>query len=128
MKHHSPLYLIPLILLITCTQPTEPVGFVMDDKPVNQLAADYVHAVIEPDGTIWAWGHNYFGTLGNGTVEDSDFPVKVLNISEAVVEAAVIDVTQLTDGDRCRCMQSALSTALCRSLIAFGRAEWVLLS
>ena len=84
MKHHSPLYLIPLILLITCTQPTEPVGFVMDDKPVNQLAADYVHAVIEPDGTIWAWGHNYFGTLGNGTTEDSDVPVKVLNISEAV--------------------------------------------
>ncbi len=84
MKHHFPLYLIPLILLSTCTQPTEPKGFVMDDKPVNQIASDVVQAVIEPDGTIWTWGHNSLGTLGNGTTENSDVPGQVLNVENAV--------------------------------------------
>ncbi|MFB0516262.1 MAG: RCC1 domain-containing protein [Candidatus Neomarinimicrobiota bacterium] len=71
------------MVLISCTLPTEPERE-EEDKPVNQIASEMVHAVIEPDGTIWAWGYNYFGTLGNGTTENSDVPGKVLNIENAV--------------------------------------------
>jgi hypothetical protein len=32
---------------------------------------------IRTDGTLWCWGYNDNGQLGNGTTEDSDFPVQV---------------------------------------------------
>jgi hypothetical protein len=33
---------------------------------------------IRSDGTVWAWGSNSHGQLGNGTFRDSDYPVQVL--------------------------------------------------
>lgn len=75
--------LVLAMALSSCTLPTEP-GFEADDEAVNQIASEFVHAVIEPDGTIWAWGYNSFGTLGNGTTETSDVPGQVLNIERAV--------------------------------------------
>lgn len=38
---------------------------------------------LKNDGSVWAWGFNKYGELGNGTFEDSNLPVKVLNISAA---------------------------------------------
>ena len=32
---------------------------------------------IKKDGTLWAWGHNYFGQLGNGTNRNSNTPVQI---------------------------------------------------
>lgn len=34
--------------------------------------------VIDGNGTLWAWGDNVFGQLGDGTDEDRSLPVKVL--------------------------------------------------
>ena len=36
---------------------------------------------LKSDGTVWAWGYNYDGQLGDGTTEDKNIPVQVLNIS-----------------------------------------------
>ena len=69
--------------ITSCTLSTEPEDEQVD-RPVNQIASEVVHAVIEPDGTIWAWGYNSLGTLGNGTTEHSDVPGQVLNINKAV--------------------------------------------
>jgi len=33
--------------------------------------------VISSDGTLWAWGNNTYGKLGNGTTEQSTFPVQI---------------------------------------------------
>jgi alpha-tubulin suppressor-like RCC1 family protein len=33
---------------------------------------------LKSDGTVWAWGHNYSGQLGNGTNIDSNVPVQVV--------------------------------------------------
>lgn len=32
---------------------------------------------LEPDGTLWAWGGNYYGQLGDGTNVDKNKPVKI---------------------------------------------------
>jgi len=34
--------------------------------------------VIDGGGTLWAWGDNMFGQLGDGTTQERTFPVKVL--------------------------------------------------
>lgn len=36
-------------------------------------------AAVKKDGTLWMWGRNRYGQLGNGTLTDSYVPVKVLD-------------------------------------------------
>ena len=50
-------------------------------KDVKTVSAGWYHTVaIKNDGTIWAWGYNEYGQLGNGKSgvdEYSNFPVKI---------------------------------------------------
>lgn len=41
-------------------------------------------AAIKTDGTVWTWGTNSDGRLGNGTLTQSRIPVKVLDNAVAV--------------------------------------------
>ena len=36
---------------------------------------------LRSDGTVWAWGPNFFGELGNGTTTQSTVPVKVSGLT-----------------------------------------------
>ncbi len=51
------------------------------DVPQNrftQLSSGYSHALgLAADGTVWAWGDNQYGQLGDGTTADSAVPVQV---------------------------------------------------
>jgi alpha-tubulin suppressor-like RCC1 family protein len=53
------------------------------------IAAGYDHAVaMKTDGTVWAWGSNNNGQLGNGTTTGSVTPVQVSGISGVAAVAA----------------------------------------
>ena len=40
--------------------------------------------MLREDGTVWAWGRNNVGGLGNGTLKDSETPVRVLELTDIV--------------------------------------------
>ena len=48
------------------------------------VAAGHSHGVaLMNDGTVWAWGYNYFGQLGDGSETNRCTPVQVTGISDA---------------------------------------------
>ena len=49
----------------------------------NGTKNSYACAVMQ-DGTVWCWGINNYGQLGNGTLTDSDIPVQVSGITNAI--------------------------------------------
>lgn len=57
--------------------------------PVRAIAAGGLHsAVAAEDGSMWAWGANYDGELGDGQGANHPTPVRVLGISGATAVAA----------------------------------------
>ncbi|WP_254858073.1 RCC1 domain-containing protein [Protofrankia sp. BMG5.30] len=48
--------------------------------------------VLRRDGTVWAWGRNTYGQLGNGTTTDSVLPVRVRGLAGATAISAGLDV------------------------------------
>jgi alpha-tubulin suppressor-like RCC1 family protein len=66
------------------------VGFLTD---VKMIAAGSYHAVaLKTDGTVWAWGANWTGQLGDGTTADSTMPVQVLGPGGSGFLADVEDI------------------------------------
>ena len=58
-------------------------------RNVKALAAGGGHSLaLKADGTVWSWGSNICGQLGNGTVTDSNIPVQVLGLSNVIAIAA----------------------------------------
>ncbi len=55
------------------------------DRAISIAAGKFHRLVLREDGTVWAWGNNGSGQLGDGTTQDSDVPVQVINLAEAVV-------------------------------------------
>ncbi|MBN1655311.1 MAG: hypothetical protein JXA30_16210 [Deltaproteobacteria bacterium] len=59
------------------------------DDVVELSAAGNTTCALREDRTVWCWGDNAFGQLGNGTTEDSNRPVQVSNLSDVLaVECA----------------------------------------
>jgi alpha-tubulin suppressor-like RCC1 family protein len=52
------------------------------------IAAGAGHTIVlKKDGTVWAWGNNRFGQLGDGTTADHLTPVQVVGLTDAVAIA-----------------------------------------
>jgi uncharacterized repeat protein (TIGR01451 family) len=51
-------------------------------------AGDYHSLALKSDGTVWAWGSNHYGQLGDGTNTDHNGPVQVAGLSGVVAIAA----------------------------------------
>ncbi len=47
--------------------------------------------LLKEDGTVWAWGRNSFGALGNGTETDSPAPVQVSGLTGVVAISAACE-------------------------------------
>jgi alpha-tubulin suppressor-like RCC1 family protein len=57
---------------------------------ITQVAAGWYHSLaLGSDGTVWAWGDNQYGELGDGNFTQSDTPVKL----------GLSNVTQIAAGD-----------------------------
>ncbi len=45
---------------------------------ISQVVAGYNHSlVLKSNGTLWAWGNNGYGQLGDGTTGDKSLPVQI---------------------------------------------------
>lgn len=56
---------------------------------IVQVAVGYnFNLALRNDGTVWAWGHNYNGQLGDGTTTPRPTPVPVSGLSEVTAVAA----------------------------------------
>jgi alpha-tubulin suppressor-like RCC1 family protein/subtilisin family serine protease len=52
---------------------------------VTNMACGLYHTVaVKTNGSVWAWGENSYGQLGNGSMTNSYSPVQVLSLSNAV--------------------------------------------
>ena len=53
------------------------------------VAAGWYHSLgLRNDGTVWAWGYNGVGELGNGSTSDSAIPVQVQGLPTNIVAIA----------------------------------------
>jgi alpha-tubulin suppressor-like RCC1 family protein len=78
----------------------EQIETVPDFSGVNSLAAGHYHSLaLKSDGTVWAWGADFFGQLGNGATIHlpgipplpdigSPEPVQTMDLSNVVAVAA----------------------------------------
>jgi len=52
----------------------------LDFNDIISISSSANHTTtIRKDGTLWAWGSNYYGQLGDGTTEDRYSPVKIMD-------------------------------------------------
>ena len=65
----------------TTTQRDTPVTTLSVGNTWKQVACGYYHtAAIKTDGTLWAWGRNYSGQLGDNTTTQRNTPVTTLSV------------------------------------------------
>ena len=75
-------------------------GFNFDGGFDNRIAAKTHTVYAQSDGTLWAWGRNDDGQLGDGTTTSRSLPVKIAGVSNVRSVAAGYDHTVVltTDG------------------------------
>nr|WP_246525805.1 hypothetical protein [Geomobilimonas luticola] len=57
----------------------------MDSGVVGIAAGQHHSLAVKADGSVWAWGLNNFGQLGDGTTNASSIPIKVVDAGSGVV-------------------------------------------
>ena len=65
------------------------------DGMSNIIDFSYVYerrmVILKNDGTVWAWGNNNLGQLGNGNYEYGKVPVQVKNLNDVITVSANYD-------------------------------------
>jgi len=62
----------------------------VQDSPIQNeaihVAAGSYHSIsLKKDGSVWAWGDNRFGQLGDGTTINKNIPIQVLGLSNVTM-------------------------------------------
>jgi len=59
----------------------------LDD--IVDVSAGWFHSLaVKADGTVWSWGKNHYGQLGDGTTKGHYRPVQVVGLSDVISVAA----------------------------------------
>ena len=88
---------------------------------VVAIAAGGTHNLaLKADGTVWAWGANSYGQLGNGSNEDSSIPAKVIGLADVVSIASGGHQSLALVG-----ATSTLTPATSEQEVSSGVAWWV---
>jgi alpha-tubulin suppressor-like RCC1 family protein len=78
------------------------VPFLVPNLPsIVKVASAYDHTLaVAADGTVWAWGYNFNGQLGDGTTEPRQTPVQVVGLTDVigVATAYLYSVAMKSDG------------------------------
>ncbi|WP_274653741.1 RCC1-like domain-containing protein [Paenibacillus humicola] len=69
------------------------------DSVVSVAAGDDHSLALRSDGTVWAWGRNNFGQLGDGSTQDSNTPKKVAGLDSVVAIAGGADFSLAVKSD-----------------------------
>jgi alpha-tubulin suppressor-like RCC1 family protein len=78
---------------------------------------EFDSCALKSDGTMWCWGHNGFGELGDGTTTNRSVPVKVAGLPDPTVNPVVALTTGY--GNTCALLQD--NTAKCWGENNFGQ-------
>lgn len=71
--------LILISLAISCdNSPVEPESHPVLKDVIKIASGRAYNLALKSDGTVWAWGWNAGGQLGNNTTVDNNVPVRVL--------------------------------------------------
>ncbi len=90
--------------------PVEVTGFT---DAVAVSAGSYNNCAIKRGGSVWCWGHGYWGQLGNGTnTVTQRSPVKVVGLENAI---------SVSVGDRFACAVTADSKVWCWGYNLYGQ-------
>ena len=58
---------------------SSPVQTIASGTNWKSIASGYLHSLaIKTDGTLWTWGHNYYGQLGDDTIFYKSSPVQTI--------------------------------------------------
>jgi len=67
------LFILGLLLFLSnnCRKDNEPIVY-------SSIATGGLNSfAMKTDGSLWAWGYNKYGQLGDGTTEDNHSPVRI---------------------------------------------------
>jgi Regulator of chromosome condensation (RCC1) repeat/Alpha/beta hydrolase of unknown function (DUF900) len=69
--------------------------------PIVKVASSYDHTLaIANNSTVWAWGYNFNGQLGDGTSDQRQTPVQVVGLTDvtAIATASTYSLAMKSDG------------------------------
>ncbi len=70
---------------------------IMENVSAASIGANHA-AAVKRDGSLWLWGSNYYGQLGNGSTESSTVPIKVMDGAASVCLGWSSSAAVKTDG------------------------------